>query len=48
MINVHQVGYVLLWIVIATSVGISQEPAADYVSPSEVPRAELQRCRFNC
>jgi uncharacterized protein len=41
MIKVHQLGYVLLWIGIATLLGHSQEPAGDYVPPSEaVPRGK--------
>lgn len=44
MIKVHQLGYVLLWIGIATLLGHSQEPAGDYVPPSEaVPRGKAPR-----
>jgi hypothetical protein len=35
MIKVHRLGYVLLWIAIATLLGHSQEAAGDYVAPSE-------------
>jgi hypothetical protein len=35
MIKVHQLGYVLLWIGIATSAGFAQAGAGDYVSPSQ-------------
>jgi uncharacterized protein len=35
MIKVHRLGYVLLWIGIATLVGHSQGAAGDYVAPSQ-------------
>ena len=35
MIKVHRLGYVLLWIGIATLMGHSQEAAGDYVAPSQ-------------
>jgi predicted DNA-binding protein with PD1-like motif len=44
MIKVHQLGYLLLWIGIATLVGHAQEAAGDYVAPSDaVPRGKAPR-----
>ena len=48
MIKVRQLGYVLLWIGIATLLAHSQEAAGDYVSPSQAgpkgkaPRMQVQ------
>ena len=44
MIKVHRLGYVLLWIGIATVLGHSQEAAGDYVAPSEaIPKGSAPR-----
>jgi hypothetical protein len=44
MIKVHRLGYVLLWMGIATGLGHSQEAAGDYVAPSEaIPRGSAPR-----
>ena len=44
MIRVHRLGYVLLWMGIATLPGHSQEGAGDYVAPSEAtPRGAAPR-----
>ncbi len=44
MIKVHRLGYVLLWIGIATVLGHSQEAAGDYLAPSEaIPRGTAPR-----
>jgi predicted DNA-binding protein with PD1-like motif len=44
MIKVHRLGYAVLWLGIALSVGHSQEPAGDYVAPSEAtPRGAAPR-----
>jgi uncharacterized protein len=44
MTKIHQLGYVLLWIGIATLLGHSQESAGDYVSPSKaVPMGKAPR-----
>ena len=44
MIRVHRLGYVLLWMGIATLLGHSQEGAGDYVAPSEAsPRGAAPR-----
>ena len=44
MIKVHRLGYVLLWMGIATGLGHSQEAAGDYGAPSEaIPRGSAPR-----
>jgi uncharacterized protein len=44
MLKVHRLGYVLLWIGIATLMGHSQEATGDYVAPSQaVPRGKAPR-----
>ena len=44
MTKIHQLGYVLLLIGLATSRAHSQDAAGDYVSPSEaVPRGKAPR-----
>jgi uncharacterized protein len=44
VIRVHRLGYVLLWMGIATLLGHSQEGAGDYVAPSEAtPRGAAPR-----